>query len=158
MSEALGISLDGYKQIERGRNVWIDFWRCLIHLKCTRRGAACIKDITGEYIMDKKFEIGNKIREIRIKKNVSVLELSYRSNISTAHIYKIENGHDGISIDTLCKIADSLGTDANTILGLEKETVPLMDKLNELDPEMKQKFEALFCAMLDQAGNGLAVN
>jgi len=66
MSEALGISLDGYKQIERGRNVWIDFWRCLIHLKCTRRGAACIKDITGEYIMDKKFEIGNKIREIRI--------------------------------------------------------------------------------------------
>lgn len=42
--------------------------------------------------MDKKFEIGNKIREIRIKKNVSVLELSYRSNISTAHIYKIENG------------------------------------------------------------------
>lgn len=105
--------------------------------------------------MDKKFEIGNKIREIRIKKNVSVLELSYRSNISTAHIYKIENGHDGISIDTLYKIATSLGTDANTILGLNPEAAPIDAKLSQLEPEMKQKFEALFSAMLDQAESGL---
>ena len=101
--------------------------------------------------MEKKFEIGNKIREIRMQKNVSVLELAYRSDMSTAHIYKIESGHEGISVDSLCKIANSLGTDANTILGLNEDVDSIDSQLSTLEPEMKEKFEDLFSSMLKQA-------
>lgn len=35
-------------------------------------------------------EIGNRIREIRIKKNISVFELAYRTKTSQSHIYQDE--------------------------------------------------------------------
>jgi DNA-binding XRE family transcriptional regulator len=74
---------------------------------------------------------------------------------SCGHIQETMAEAIGISIDTLYKIATSLGTDANTIIGLNPEAAPIDAKLSQLEPEMKQKFEALFSAMLDQAESGL---
>ena len=100
--------------------------------------------------MDKKFEIGNKIREIRIKKNISVFELAYRTKTSQSHIYQIEGGAQNMSIELLFKIADTLETDPNTILGVKNTVASVDEALNELPFEMKSKLSVLFGAMINQ--------
>lgn len=95
-------------------------------------------------------EIGNRIREIRIRKNISVFELAYRTNISQSHIYQIEGGHQNMSIELLFKIADTLETDPNTILGVKPNVASVDEALKELSPEMKDKLSVLFGAMINQ--------
>ena len=95
-------------------------------------------------------EIGNRIREIRIKKNISVLELAYRTKTSQSHIYQIEGGSQNMSIELLFKIADTLETDPNTILGVKNNVASVDEALNELPLEMKSKLSVLFGAMINQ--------
>jgi transcriptional regulator with XRE-family HTH domain len=49
-----------------------------------------------------------KIKSIRIKKGVSQMELSLRSNLSQSFIANIEKGKKQPSVLTLIKIADAL--------------------------------------------------
>ena len=95
-------------------------------------------------------EIGNRIREIRIKKNISVFELAYRTKTSQSHIYQIEGGSQNMSIELLFKIADTLETDPNTILGVKNNVASVDEALNELPLEMKSKLSVLFGAMINQ--------
>lgn len=100
---------------------------------------------------ENKFEIGNRIKEIRIRKNVSVVELAYRTNSSESHLYKIENGHKGMSIDLLAKIIDSLDMDANELFGKDIDETSIDAALDRLEPEIKNKLSDLFMTMIDQA-------
>ena len=90
-------------------------------------------------------EIGN-----RIKKNISVFELAYRTKTSQSHIYQIEGGSQNMSIELLFKIADTLETDPNTILGVKNNIASVDEALNELPLEMKSKLSVLFGAMINQ--------
>lgn len=47
----------------------------------------------------KGLEVGNIIKSLRIKKNVSVFELAYRAKISQSHVYQLEEGSNKMSID-----------------------------------------------------------
>lgn len=105
--------------------------------------------IRKEIEMD-NIEIGNRIREIRIKKNISVFELAYRTKTSQSHIYQIEGGSQNMSIELLFKIADTLETDPNTILGVKNNVASVDEALNELPLEMKSKLSVLFGAMINQ--------
>ena len=40
----------------------------------------------------KGLEIGSRIKNLRIKKNVSVFEMAIRTNKSQSHIYRLEEG------------------------------------------------------------------
>ena len=95
-------------------------------------------------------EIGNRIKEIRIKNNMSVLELAYQTNSSQSHIYQIEGGHQNMSIELLFKIADTLETDPNTILGVKPSVQSVDEALEELNDDMKDKLSVLFGAMINQ--------
>ena len=108
--------------------------------------------------MDKKFEIGNKIREIRIKKNISVFELAYRTKTSQSHIYQIEGGAQNMSIELLFKIADTLETDPNTILGVKNTVASVDEALDQLPFEMRSKLSVLFGAMIKQIKEQETVN
>jgi transcriptional regulator with XRE-family HTH domain len=55
-----------------------------------------------------KFTIA-KMKSIRIKKGISQIELSLRSNLSQSFIANIEKGKKQPSVLTLIKIADALG-------------------------------------------------
>ena len=68
----------------------------------------------------KGLEVGNTIKSLRIKKNVSVFELAYRAKISQSHVYQLEEGSNKMSIDLLYRLMDALDTDANTILGIKE--------------------------------------
>ena len=56
-----------------------------------------------------QFEIGNKIKELRLKKNLSQKELSNLCNIPQGKISKIENGAMNITLSTLETIFNALG-------------------------------------------------
>jgi len=55
-----------------------------------------------------KFTI-ERMKSIRIKKEISQMELSLRSNLSQSFIANIEKGKKQPSVLTLIKIADALG-------------------------------------------------
>jgi transcriptional regulator with XRE-family HTH domain len=50
----------------------------------------------------------DKIKSIRIKKGISQMELSLRSNLSQSFIANIEKGKKQASVVTLIRIADAL--------------------------------------------------
>ena len=82
----------------------------------------------------KGLEVGNIIKSLRIKKNVSVLE----------------EGSNKMSIDLLYRLIDALDTDANTILGIkEKDEESVDERLKELSPKMKETLTELFLKTID---------
>lgn len=98
-----------------------------------------------EYMEYKGLAVGNTIKSLRIKKNVSVFELAYRAKISQSHVYQLEEGSNKMSIDLLYRLMDALDTDANTILGIkEKDEVSVDERLKELSPKMKETLTELF--------------
>lgn len=102
----------------------------------------------------KGLEVGNIIKSLRIKKNVSVFELAYRAKISQSHVYQLEEGSNKMSIDLLYRLMDALDTDANTILGIkEKDEKSVDERLKELSPKMKETLTELFLKTIDGVEN-----
>ena len=98
----------------------------------------------------KGLEVGNIIKSLRIKKNVSVFELAYRAKISQSHVYQLEEGSNKMSIDLLYRLMDALDTDENTILGIkEKDEESVDERLKELNPKMKETLTELFLRTID---------
>lgn len=97
-----------------------------------------------------RIEIGNRIKEIRMKKNITAFELAYRTDTSQSHIYQIEGGAQNMSIELLYKIADTLETDPNTILGVKNNVTSVDEALDELPNDMREKLSVLFGAMINQ--------
>jgi transcriptional regulator with XRE-family HTH domain len=59
---------------------------------------------------------GRKLKEIRIKKNISQEELAFRSGLHRTYISSIERGQRNISIVNIKKIADALDVDVSDLL------------------------------------------
>ena len=98
----------------------------------------------------KGLEVGNTIKSLKIKKNVSLFELAYRAKISQSHVYQLEEGNNKMSIDLLYRLMDALDTDANTILGIKKNNENSVDeRLKELSPKMKENLTELFLKTID---------
>ena len=92
----------------------------------------------------KGLAVGNTIKSLRIKKNVSV------AKISQSHVYQLEEGSNKMSIDLLYRLMDALDTDANTILGIKENNENSVDeRLKELSPKMKENLTELFLKTID---------
>jgi transcriptional regulator with XRE-family HTH domain len=61
-------------------------------------------------------QIGKKIREVRIKKNLSQQELAKKCKVDYSQINRMELGKVNFSVSYLFKIASVLGTDAKDLL------------------------------------------
>lgn len=60
--------------------------------------------------------IGANIQRIRLKKKLSLRELSYRCNIDNSKISKIESGQFNITIGTLLEVATALEVSTGDLL------------------------------------------
>ena len=69
-------------------------------------------------IRDKKYlkALGNKIKDLRIKRNISVYDLSYESSVSRSQINSIEKGDINTTICTIKAIADALEVDVKDLV------------------------------------------
>lgn len=61
--------------------------------------------------------IGDRIREARQARGVSLRQLAAQVGIHFSHLSKIENGKDSVGRDSLIRIAEELGADPDLMLG-----------------------------------------
>lgn len=67
-------------------------------------------------------ELGEKIRGIRMAKNMTRDQLAIKSGLSSKFLYEIEKGRKGLSVDSLMKIANGLSCSCDEIImGIEVE-------------------------------------
>ena len=62
-------------------------------------------------------DIGDRIRETRLNRGISMRQLARKIGVDHSHLSKIENGRDTIGAGSLQRIAEILGADANLLLG-----------------------------------------
>lgn len=62
-----------------------------------------------------------RIKQLRIKKNLTTYDLAEITGISQSTISKIENNKRKIDTETLTKLADALNVSTNDLLGIEIE-------------------------------------
>ena len=101
-------------------------------------------------LKDKSYEIGDTIRRLRIQKNKSVLELALSMGVSSTHIYKLESGKHGMSLELLFKLISSLGADANTILGVAPKDNLVDKELMKLDEKTRAQVVPLLLGIINQ--------
>lgn len=56
-------------------------------------------------------KIGQKAKNLRKEKNITLKELSEKTNLSVGYLSQFERGINTIAIDSLCKIADVYGVE-----------------------------------------------
>ena len=61
--------------------------------------------------------IGDRIREARQARGMSLRQLAGRVGIHYSHLSKVENGKDSVGRQTLVRIAEELGADPELMLG-----------------------------------------
>lgn len=76
------------------------------------------------------WNIGNRIRDLRIKQNFTVEQLAEKSEISTKYLYQIESGRVNFSTGILCRICNALEVSSTIILeeGQDEITDEFTDK------------------------------
>lgn len=72
--------------------------------------------------------IGKRVRELRIKRNMSQQELGNAIGVTKVSICGYENGIRIPNLEKLCKLADSLETTTDYLLGRE---VPITNEENK---------------------------
>ncbi len=66
--------------------------------------------------MSSRKKLGENLRKLRLKKNMSQGNLAIILNVNRAYISKIENGRMNPTLSTLEKIAKALGVPADELL------------------------------------------
>ena len=79
-------------------------------------------------------DISERLKSIRVAKNMSVYKLSQLSGVSETHIRDLERGDRNPSIDTLCRLVEQMGvpvselfTESNNMTVLSDEEKALLD-------------------------------
>jgi len=89
-------------------------------------------------------EIGPKIKELRIAKNLTQEELADRTELSKSFISQVERDLTSPSIATLVDILTALGTDLKEFFNDEDESQIVFhdsDYFEKVDSELKNKIE-----------------
>ncbi len=76
---------------------------------------------TNEYL-------GNKVKQLRQSRNLSLNELSRKSGISKAALSKLESGDSNPRIDTLEAIAIALGFPLGDLFSFTREEYPRLER------------------------------
>jgi len=80
--------------------------------------------------------IGEKIKNVREMKNISVEEIAQRSGLSEEQILRIEGNEDFPSLSPLIKIARVLGVRLGTFLDDQQELGPVICRKKSLDSDV----------------------
>ncbi|MDI3328449.1 MAG: helix-turn-helix transcriptional regulator [Alicyclobacillaceae bacterium] len=67
--------------------------------------------------MTGKRVIGERLKELRLERGLTVKELAERAGVSQSYVYAVEAGTRGSQVDKLVRIAKALGVDLSTLIG-----------------------------------------
>ena len=82
--------------------------------------------------------VGERVRELRIKENLSQEELSERAYLSVVHLSNIERGAKKPSLDAVLRIAKALGVDAARILTSTPSNESVYQALSSCEHQLEQ--------------------
>lgn len=90
------------------------------------------------------FNLGKRIRDIRMAKNVTASWLASKIGVSQSFISGIENGTKKCSFDNLEKICSALGITLTDFFNYEQTELPpdlsqLLQEAKKLTPEQRKK-------------------
>lgn len=90
----------------------------------------------------KKF-IATQIRLLRLEKGLTQEQLAEKADLGFNYIYRLENKHLNVKIETVEKIVTALGVDVNTFFNIEHsnrstEFVRLIDDIEQLPQKKKE--------------------
>ena len=69
-------------------------------------------------------QIGEKLKKIRLSKNLTQEYIANAADVNTSHISNIENNRVKVSLSVLVQICNALDTTVDYILSLCKSTIP----------------------------------
>lgn len=91
---------------------------------------------------DTQIRLGQRIRELRIRQGYSLRELGEIAGVHFSQVQKIEKGNANPKLDTICLIADALGTSVVGLLDDRDSPRPeIMDVLALLREKPKIQVE-----------------
>ena len=97
--------------------------------------------------------VGQNIRNLRIKKGLSIGELSDDVGKSESHMKQVELGSCKISLDLLLSLMTVLETGANDILAYDKEEtkrVSIDSQLKSLPEKQRNYLTNIFQSMIEE--------
>ena len=97
--------------------------------------------------------VGQNIRDLRIKKGLSIGELSDDVGKSESHMKQVELGSRKISLDLLLSLMTVLETGANDILAYDKEEtkrVSIDSQLKSLPEKQRNYLTNIFQSMIEE--------
>ena len=59
-------------------------------------------------ITDQKIKLGRKVRDLRLARELSQVELGLMIGSGKSQIWAIENARTNVKLETLCKLAEAL--------------------------------------------------
>jgi len=100
-----------------------------------------------------KWKIGQSIRNLRMKHNLSIEDISKKLGVSPSHLTQIELGYRNVGIELLYKMMEVFETDANTVLDItdkyeNHENISIDALLEQLPKDKKLYFQKAFLYML----------
>lgn len=104
-------------------------------------------------------DVGLKIREVRLRKNLSQESLAEKCNLSSAYISYVEQGKKKLSLKSIISIANSLGVTVDLLLGDEtKNNVYLDSTLNNLVKDCNIQEKQIIYDIANSTKNSLRRN
>jgi transcriptional regulator with XRE-family HTH domain len=106
--------------------------------------------------------IGDKITALRKGKKISQADLAKEAGVSREIIGRYERNEVSPSVDVAKKIADALEVSLDYLAGgsdkaaFDKQTLKLIDEIEELEPSVKDKLIFLANAIIRDAKTGKA--
>jgi len=75
------------------------------------------------------FDLGTRLKELRLKKGLSQVQVAKRLNLHKSTISGYENNTKTPSIDTICQLAIFFNTSTDYLLGMEKKEMVCVNGL-----------------------------
>lgn len=94
------------------------------------------------------YSVGQAIRDARVERKMSIVELSNAVGKSVNHLNHVELGTRKISVDLLYGLMVTLEVDANTLLGVPSKKTSVDDELMKLPKKQRDYFESIFMNMI----------
>jgi transcriptional regulator with XRE-family HTH domain len=114
-------------------------------------------------INDLKKLIGPRLKQLRLERDLSVVDICERTGLSRNWVYVLERGEHEPSLETVARFADVLGVDENDILTFPESTIRhevidltrhvSLDVLHEMKRMMKDRLERKARARASTSGS-----
>lgn len=95
--------------------------------------------------------VGKNIRRFRLDKKYTIQKMAELLNVSESHLTQVELGIRNMSIKLLYETAVLLGTDANSLLGLDATEYPIEDALSDFPLEKAKELKSVFMELIELA-------